>query len=181
MKILISTSLRPSPRIRTFCKDLASASSIFYYSTRGKMNILTLFSYARVIGAKRLWLVKSKYGNPGGIFFYDIEKPERIIGSIIIKGVSLKRELKNVFPKSTKNHLIHLIPPEDNQLYELYSVIKNAIPEIPYNNRLITKLKIIKSKYIELNFIESETNLLCGPRIFLSGYSIGDKVMYFEK
>ncbi|MCX8169553.1 MAG: hypothetical protein N3D72_00510, partial [Candidatus Methanomethyliaceae archaeon] len=99
---------------------------------------------------------------------------------IIIRGISLKRELKGIFPKSTKDYYLNVIPPEDNELCELYSIIKKAIPEIPSINRPFTELKIIKNKYVELNFIESETNLLCGPRIILSGYSINEKVMYFE-
>ncbi|MEM0285799.1 MAG: hypothetical protein QXW34_01470, partial [Candidatus Methanomethyliaceae archaeon] len=146
MKVLISTSLRPTPRIRTFCKDLASTSSIFQYITRGKMNLPTLFSQALTLNANKIWLINSRHGNPGIIFFHVYEKSEfKNIGSIIIKGVSLKRELKNIAPKSKKNQYILISPPEYEELYELYLLIKNALPEYFNKNESFTELRIIKN------------------------------------
>lgn len=182
MKVLISTSLRPTPRIRTFCKDLASTSSIFQYITRGKMNIPTLFSQAFTLNTGKIWLVSSKYGNPGTISFYTLENLKfKNIGSIIIKGVSLKRELKNISPKSRRNQYVFVSPPEHDELCKLYLLIKNALPEPLNKNEPFTELKIIKNKSIMLNFIDSETNLLCGPKIILRGYSSEKEVIFFEE
>lgn len=182
MKVLISTSLRPTPRIRTFCKDLTSTSLIFQYIARGKMNIPALFGRAFAFSASKIWLVFSKHGNPSAISFYVLEDLNfKKIGEIFIKGVSLKRELKNISSKSRKNKYIFVSPPEYEELHGLYLLIKNALPEIIDKDEPFTELKIIKDKSIILNFIDSETNLLCGPKIILRGYSSEKEVMYFEE
>lgn len=181
MRVLISTSLRPTPRIRTFCKDLVSTSSIFQYITRGKMNIPALFSRALTLNASKIWLVFSKHGNPGAISFYVVEDFNfKNIGEIIIRGVSLKRELKNVPPNSRRNQCIFVSPPEHEELNKLYSLIKSALPEPVDKNKPSTELKIIKNRSVILNFIDSETNLPCGPKIILRGYSSEGEVIYFE-
>lgn len=174
--------MRPTPRIRSFCKDLASTSSILQYVTRGKMNLPALFGRAFAINASKIWLVSSRHGNPGAISFYTFEEPKFVnIGSILIKGVSLKRELRNVSSKSKKNKYIFVKPPEDEELYELYLLIKNALPEPLDEGKPFTELRIVKEKFIALNFIDNETNLLCGPKITLRGYLTGGKVVRFGK
>ncbi|MCQ5340918.1 MAG: hypothetical protein HA493_03415 [Candidatus Verstraetearchaeota archaeon] len=181
MYVLLTTSLRPNPRIRNFCKDLASTSLIFYYHTRGKMNILSLFSYASSIKANRVWIVYSRHGNPGMINFFNLDRNEKI-GAIFIKGVTLKRELSNVYSKSTKNNSIKLFL-EDEKLKGLYELIKLAISsEEIFSSENITRIEISKNKegLAEIQFIDDKTNLLCGPKVIVKGYIKEDKVEFFN-
>lgn len=177
MRVLVCTSLRPSPRTRTFCRDLVASSSIFQYYIRGKSNMLSLMSYAQMTGAHKVWLVSSRYGNPRTITFYDVSPPAPIIiGSMIIKGVALRRELKNLYPKSTRMRPLTLLPPEDDSLKDLYSLLKRALPgDLPSKNKC-THLRIARSSdaEVELLFVESQTGLLCGPKISLGDYVWGN-------
>ncbi|MCX8181637.1 MAG: hypothetical protein N3D12_00805 [Candidatus Methanomethyliaceae archaeon] len=173
MRVLVCTSLRPSPRTRTFCRDLGASSSIFQYYVRGKSNILSLMSYAYMNGAQKVWLVSSRHGNPGTITFYEVRSPyPTIIGSIIIKGVTLRRELGNLYPKSTRMRPLTLIPPKDDSLKDLHSLIKRSLPDDIPSKTPCTQLCIVRSAEtsVELLFIESQTGLLCGPKISLSDY-----------
>ncbi len=173
MHILVCTSLRPSPRTRTFCRDLAASSSTFQYLVRGKSNILSLMSYAHTSGAHKLWLVSSSHGNPKTITFYDVSKPPPAkIGYVVIKGVTLRREIRNLYPKSTRMRPLVLIPPQDNSLNDLYSLMKNALPETMPSKTPCTYLRIerLSEMRVGLLFIESQTGLFCGPKISLGDY-----------
>ncbi|MEM4234666.1 MAG: hypothetical protein QXU75_05920 [Candidatus Methanomethylicaceae archaeon] len=176
MRVLICTSLRPSPRTRTFCRDLVASSSIFQYHIRGKSNMLSLMSYAQMIGAHKVWIVSSRYGNPRAITFYDLSMPTPIIiGSMIIKGITLRREIRNLYPKSTRMRPLALLPPEDDSLKDLYSLLKRALPEDLSSKNKCTHLRIARSSEtkVELLFVESQTGLLCGPKISLGDYIWG--------
>ncbi|NHV60198.1 MAG: hypothetical protein HA492_02130 [Candidatus Verstraetearchaeota archaeon] len=173
MHILVCTSLRPSPRTRTFCRDLAASSSTFQYIVRGKSNILSLMSYAHMSGTHRLWLVSSSHGNPKTITFYDVSKsPPAKIGYLVIKGVALRREIGNLYPKSTRMRPLILIPPEDNSLKDLYSLMKQALPSTTPSEALCTYLRIERPSDTgaTLLFIESQTGLFCGPKISIGDY-----------
>ncbi len=180
MYILLTTSLRPNPRIRNFCKDLASTSLLFYYHTRGKMNILSLFNYASSIKANRIWIVYSRHGNPGMINFFNVDRNEKI-GAIFIKGVALKRELGTLYSKSTKNNSIKLVL-KNEELKELCELIKLAISSEEISNENITRIEINKNKegFAEIQFIDNKTDLFCGPKIILKGYIKEDKVKFFK-
>jgi rRNA maturation protein Rpf1 len=181
MSILLTTSLRPNPRVRSFCKDLASTSSIFHYITRGKMNMSAIFGYASSIRANRIWIVFSRYGNPGMINFFSLDENKKI-GIIFIKGVALKRELRNAYSKSTKSNSIQLIL-KDEKLRGLYEVIKLALPsEGISNGENITRIEISRNKegFAEIQFFDNKTNLICGPKIIVKGYVKENKVEFFK-
>jgi len=173
MHVIVCTSRRPSPRTRTFCRDLASSSCIFQYYTRGKSNMISIMSQARISGAQRVWVVSSSHRNPKSITFYDVwATPPTRIGSIVIRGVTLRREIKNLYPESTKARPLLLIPPTDNSLMDLYSLIKNSLPQPQPYEVPCTQLRISRSpsNEVEILFEESQTGLLCGPKISLGEY-----------
>lgn len=173
MNVLICTSHRPSPRTRTFCRDLVASSAIFQYHVRGKWNIVSLIGYARVSGAQRVWIVDSRHGNPNLLTFYDVSTTSTTkIGSMLMKRVVLRRDMPNLYPKPTRTRPISLVPPVDEDLKDLYHLMKRALP----NNQLIkgpcTELRIERpsEKKIELLFVESETGSPCGPKITVGDY-----------
>jgi len=95
MTILLCTSLRPSPRTRTFCNDLVAVAVEFEYYVRGKTSLLLLSAHAHSSGADRLWIVSSRFGDPKLIECFDTTGPKpRQLLSLLMNKVILIRELK---------------------------------------------------------------------------------------
>ncbi len=91
--ILITTSRRPSPRVRSFIKDLALVIPGGTRLTRGHLSMKDLAVEAQLAGADRVVVVGEKRGNPGIMRVYKVEGENLVnIVSFIVKGVSLSRE-----------------------------------------------------------------------------------------
>lgn len=170
MTILLCTSLRPSPRTRTFCNDLVATSVDFSYHLRGKTSLLLLSAHARGSGADRLWIISTRFGEPKLVECYDIagKKPARI-ASLLMQRVALRRELPNTF--RGRGGPIQIHQPEDHSLVGLYSLLKATLGrgEMPEGIDPTTELIISSSAdcLAELTFIHSRTGSFCGPKILL--------------
>lgn len=84
---LITTSRKPSPRTRSFARDLARALR-FDYLTRGKANLQSIFS-----GFSRysvILIVMERHGNPSRI---DVHFPEYTVNLLLSRAI-LSREIK---------------------------------------------------------------------------------------
>jgi U3 small nucleolar ribonucleoprotein protein IMP4 len=111
-RILITTSRRPSPRIRSFVKDLVAVIPGAFRFTRGHYSMEELAREAYGEGADRIVVVGERRGNPGIIRVYAFN-PEELrpynIVSFIVKGVTLSREA-------------HTPPPPPGTVRELVAV-----------------------------------------------------------
>ncbi len=94
--IAISTSRRPSQRVRTFCREFSRALPQTAYLKRGSSSFQELSIRTFEDGASRLIIVDSRRKNPDKIRIYRLEPGclEEIIALRII-GHELKRERKN--------------------------------------------------------------------------------------
>lgn len=94
--IAISTSRRPSQRVRTFCRELSRALPQTAYLTRGSSSFQELSIRTFEDGASRLIIADSRRNNPDKIRIYRLEPNclEEII-TLRIVGHELKRERKN--------------------------------------------------------------------------------------
>ncbi|MBM5805576.1 MAG: hypothetical protein FJZ49_05920 [Candidatus Verstraetearchaeota archaeon] len=173
MTILLCTSLRPSPRTRTFCNDLVTATADFNYYLRGKSGLLLLSAYAHSAGADRLWIVNSRFGDPKLIECYDTGGGKaKKIGSLLISRVILRRELKNLGPKTARGRHLRLVQPEDRALTGLYEMLRNSVGFLTPSDRGVTELRLETSRdyFAEMAFTDSETRAPCGPRILLKDF-----------
>ena len=97
--VLLTTSHNPSYRTRSFIKDLAGCLPGIIRTHRGKKTLLQLALEARRYGAKYIFVVGERKGNPSLIRIYRVKLSlvrasiMSHIASIIIKGVKLSREL----------------------------------------------------------------------------------------
>ncbi|MEM2223813.1 MAG: hypothetical protein QXR02_01620 [Acidilobaceae archaeon] len=94
-KILITTSRRPSQRVRSFVKDLILVLPGAFRFTRGHSSYEDLAREAIHSGVTRVIIVSDMRGNPGIIRAYDVlVNPIGLknIVSIIVSGVKLARE-----------------------------------------------------------------------------------------
>ncbi len=93
--ILVTTSRRPSPRIRSFVKDLVAVIPGAIRFTRGHYSMEELAREAYTLGADRIVVVGERRGNPGIIRVYAYDpgelRPYNIV-TFIVKGVTLSRE-----------------------------------------------------------------------------------------
>ena len=102
LKILLTTSLRPTRRVRTFVKDLHHVIPGTYLVVRGKSNLPELLTFAISNNITKIVIVSTWKGNPGRLLLYQFtEKKEFVQVSpiIYIKGVTLTRELRHYVNK----------------------------------------------------------------------------------
>lgn len=173
MAILLCTSLRPSPRTRTFCNDLVSSTTDFNYYLRGKSSLLLLSAYAHRASAGRLWIINSRFGDPKLIDCYDTSGGKaKKIGSLLVNRVILTRELKDSSPKSAQGGHLRLVPPERQTLANLYEMLVKAIGELVPSDHNFTELRLEAGRdhYAEIAFIDGETRKPCGPKIILKHF-----------
>jgi len=97
--ILITTSRRPTRRIRTFCNDLARCIPNSIRINRGKLSREGVAEKALELEADRVIIIDRWKGGPGKIEFFKVD--ENLTGVpplIYIRGIKLQREIG--FPKS---------------------------------------------------------------------------------
>jgi U3 small nucleolar ribonucleoprotein protein IMP4 len=96
--IVITTSRRPSPRTRSFVKDLSSILPSSVRISRGHKSLVELAVETTKLGAKYILLVTEKSGNPRGLIIYGVEEMghyravSKRLAILLIKGVKLSRE-----------------------------------------------------------------------------------------
>jgi len=175
MTILLTTSLRPSQRTRTFCNDLAACCAAFSTFTRGKASLSYLFEYARSIGSAKLWIVHSRFGGPSLIECYAAFKTKPL-ASFLIKRVQLYRELTVKSPKSTRHRPLSLPPPESEELRPIHECLKELLSDdiSSVEGGKVTELHIqFSHETPEIFFIDSVSKLPCGPAIYLKSFRCG--------
>ncbi|RLE81997.1 MAG: hypothetical protein DRJ52_02930, partial [Thermoprotei archaeon] len=110
MGILITSSRRPNPRLRTFCKDLARVLPDAIKVNRGKMSIEEVALKAYQLKIDHVVIVgKGRGGNPGRLIFIKVyEDRYEVLPLIIgIHGVTLIREIPEAsIPTTVKTAVI---------------------------------------------------------------------------
>ncbi len=102
--ILVTTSRKPSPRTRSFSRDVARALGASYF-TRGKANLETVFSMVPEED-DRLVMIKERRGNPSLIEIY--HRGERVL-ALKLRRAILARELRYRYGYSPKGELAQKI------------------------------------------------------------------------
>lgn len=118
--IIVTTSRAPSPRTRSFVKDLVAILPGAEKLTRGHLTLEELAIAARAKGASRVVIVGERKGNPSIIRVYEPTlgaiSPLRNIVTFILAGISLSRELGR--PKPGKVQRLLIADPGDEDLDE---------------------------------------------------------------
>jgi U3 small nucleolar ribonucleoprotein protein IMP4 len=92
--ILLTTSHRPTRRIRTFCKDFSHSIPNIIRINRGKLSLEGLAVKALELGADRVIIVDRWKGGPGKIELFKVKKGklQPTPPLIYVRGVKLRRE-----------------------------------------------------------------------------------------
>ncbi len=167
--ILITTSRRPTRRIRTFCNELSATIPNSIRVNRGKMSLRDLAEYAIEEGFKRVFIVDRWKGGPGRLRLYMLgdEGIVQIPPQIYIKGIKLRREFK-IGRKIIKSLAIirSQISTEALKLTETLSRFFN-IPLTDREEGYDAIIKIVKAEdqMLRLSFYQK---VEIGPRIKIS-------------
>ena len=105
-RVIVTTSRAPSPRTRSFVKDLVSVTPGSVKVNRGHLTLEELAVLAMERGADRVVIVGERRGNPSIIRIYAPRgRPPKLVNIVtfIVKGVSLSREAGRPQPSNPQN------------------------------------------------------------------------------
>lgn len=92
--ILLTTSREPSPKMRSFCRELSSCFSGVQRLTRGKAGLSSIVEKAYELEKRWIVLVERWKGGPGRLRFIEAkpEGPRWADLTVFIRGIRLRRD-----------------------------------------------------------------------------------------
>ena len=175
-RYLFTTSRRPSPRLRTFVKELAAVFPNAVRVNRGKKSLTELYSDAMSLNAARIIIIEQKKGNPGAIRIFDVNEPESRPVTLIISNVRLLRETPGgATPYNVKSVALE-IPSEPAiegyvETFMKAFMLNPAMEGKHYD--VIVKLSATKSGNARVDFINPNTGKIVGPSFIIRKCLVG--------
>lgn len=181
-RILVTTSHRPSQRVRSFVKDLASVLPNAVRRNRGKATMRDLYYDAVSIGANRVVIVGGWKGNPGSLTVYKPSEPPEegleLLARITLQGVRLSRETPGAQRAYGARSLGVYVEGSSDE----YSMIGDLLIRL-FNGRLILDLetahKVVDvvavvrpgppGSVAEISFLCTGSGRYCGPTLRVRG------------
>ncbi len=179
MVYLLTTSHKPSRRLRSFLKDLASILPGAVKVNRGKKKLEDLLYDAIELGAKRLIILKEYKGNPAGIDVYKVDFEEEILkplASFYIRGVRLSREAVEAVriynPRVLAVYAGQTTHKVEEEFIDIFVKAFNAKMHIGTFEEIAGEIDVLaipkwdsRERIIKLFFINPSTKRLGGPLI----------------
>jgi U3 small nucleolar ribonucleoprotein protein IMP4 len=176
-KVIISTSREPSPRTRSFVKDISNLAYWLIKINRGKMTFHELVEEAILADSNTLAVVGEMRGNPSIIRVYDltdVARTEKLLHtySIILKGVALSRETGNhgVEPQEVNEIIIEPSQGHDEESKALVLALHQML------NTGVEPPR--EGKYIKVNI--NTAFKLVKFKLFPTGLNVGPVIKYFK-
>ncbi len=174
--ILLTTSRRPTRRIRTLCHDFVRSVPNIVRINRGKLNLDGIAERAVELNANRIVVIDRWKAGPGKIKLFRIEHNGLISCPPLmhVSGVKLRREFK----ANTKYFLFLVVTialenhTETVRIAELLSGFFN-LPRLPMNEaaakyQASMHLSLDASRHTQITFMFLPQMVEIGPRITLS-------------
>jgi len=176
--ILLTTSRRPTRRIRTFCKELSYNIPGVTRINRGKLSLEGLAAKALELKAEKVLIVDRWKGGPGKIELFKLEngKLQLMPPLIYLRGVKLRREF-GTMPKGRRiKSTVMLASPKFSQEIARLEEILSAFFNIPIMHSLedcknydaLLQVKLNKAGEILATFRLLPENVEIGPRMRIS-------------
>jgi len=174
--ILLTTSRRPSKRIRTFCHDFVLSVPNIIRINRGKLNLDGIAEKAVELNAKRIVVIDRWKAGPGKIKLFRIEQ-NGLISCPPLMHVSCVK-LRKEFEAKTKHirSLVVTIDPENltetvriaEQLSGFFNLPRLSIDEAAAKYQASMHLSLDASRRTQITFMFLPQMFEIGPRITLS-------------
>ena len=174
--ILVTTSRRPTGRIRTFCRDLVNSIPDAVRVNRGKMSLDGVAEKALEVEADRVLVVDRWHGGPGKISLYMMSssglKPEAPL--MLINGIRLRREL-NETTKRAQSTAITLEPEASTELRRIAGSLSQffGLPLLSLDDAVrkhgaSMHLSFNSARRLQITFMRPQQMVEIGPRVTLS-------------
>ncbi len=168
--IIVTSSRRPSPRVRSLVKDLSSVLPNAERLTRGHYSMQELASEALIRGADRVVVIGGRRGNPSIMRIYEVK--DRSLANIvtfIIKGLALSRELRRPLPNEPPKGII--IEVDDTPLSEEFAdafvkAFHARVWERPSDSDILAVLSAEEEDVVRVEF--KFQGQMVGPRLRLA-------------
>lgn len=181
--ILITTSRRPSPKSRSFIKDLVSIIPHAQKTNRGHKSLVELAFEAKKLGYRYILIVSDRRGNPSEISIYEVAEEHPAHPKLVklitleLKGVKLSREN----PESSKIYGVERLAIDSsscisNDCFYLADLMNKILEKILSSKPDIT-LVLNEGKYLELKFVNIHGKPV-GPVLRIIRVSRGNKIDY---
>ena len=193
-RVIVTTSHRPSQRVRSFAKDLASVLPEAVRINRGKATLQDLYYEAYARGAERVVVVGMKKGNPGVLRIYKPgmvpEEGLQLISTISLAGVRLRRETpgsQRVFRVKTLGLDARKVSSEEAaRVVDVLSksfLAKIVLGEDQWERFDVVAVAEEKKGHLELTFICPHTRRICGPTLRITAVTdVESRIhVYLEK
>lgn len=174
--ILLTTSRRPTGRIRTFCRDLVNSIPDAVRVNRGKMSLDGVAEKAIEVKADKVVLVDRWQGGPGRISLYRLGSSglDFVPPLMLIKGIRLRREFKNV-KKCGQSSVITFAPENSSalekiagQLSQFFGLPVHSFDDGAEKYVATMHLSFNRSGCLQLTFKQLQRMVEIGPRVILS-------------
>ena len=174
--ILLTTSRRPTGRIRTFCRDLVNSIPDVVRVNRGKMSLDGVAEKAFEVEADRVVVVDRWHGGPGKISLYRLGSTglEFVPPQMLINSIRLRREL-NETAKRTQSSAITLEPKNSAELERIAGHLSQffglpplSLEETSQKHGATMHLSFDVSHRLQITFMRSQRMVEIGPRVTLS-------------
>ena len=174
--ILLTTSRRPTGRIRTFCRDLVSSIPDVVRVNRGKMSLDGVAERAIELEADRVVVVDRWRGGPGKINLFQIGSTglTSVPPLMLIGGIRLRREFKEV-TRHVRSSAITM-KPEDSaelervagRLSQFFDLPVLSVDEAARKHGASMHFSFDSSRHIQITFMRLQRMVEIGPRVTLS-------------
>src|SRR3990170_2637259 len=177
LKILLTTSRNPTPRIRTFCNDLSNAIPSIVRVNRGKMSADETAEKALELHANRVVIVDRGHGGPASIKFLQIGESGLVsVPPVLhVSGIRLRREFGVVKVKPAVSLVVLASETSVRVLTIAESLSKFFVIPIALVNEAVKigptsmAMSLDESNRIVMTFMVEPNHVEVGPRIIVSG------------
>jgi len=174
--ILLTTSRRPTGRIRTFCRDLVSSIPDVVRVNRGKMSLDGVAERAIELEADRVVVVDRWRGGPGKINLFQIGSTglTSVPPLMLIGGIRLRREFKEVTRRNRSSAIT--MKPEDSaelervagRMSQFFDLPVLSVDEAARKHGASMHFSFDSSRHIQITFMRLQRMVEIGPRVTLS-------------
>ncbi len=175
--ILLTTSRRPTTRIRTFCRDLARSIPNVVRINRGKLNLDGIAERALEFNADRVVIVDRWKGGPGKIELFQTG-PEGLIPvfpMMYVAGIRLKREFEGIKTKPITSLTITMPPEKTPQVAKIAEFLSNfldlpllSMDEAVSEYSAAMHISLNASRRTQITFMLPSETVEVGPRVTIS-------------
>lgn len=176
--LLLTTSRRPTPRIRTFCRDLACSIPNVVRINRGKLSLDGIVEKTLELNANQVIIVDRWKGGPGKIELFKIgqEGLVPVPPIMYVSSIKLRREFDRAKTKPVRSLIITTSSENSNEIIRIARSLSNFL-NVPRSQMDKAVLKSKTSMHISTNGLHRTQvtfmlllpeNVEIGPRITLS-------------